>query len=614
MGDRWWLGPGIGVLGALAFIVGVVTTPPAAGYEVSVYDAYPLWTWAGFALALVAGLGSLFRSVITGERGWRHGLAIVASAYGVFFALPLFRGYYIYGTPMSDALYHFGIVRDVLENGLLPETGYPATHLLYTALVTVTGLSMRELQPIVALGFFALFVGACYLAGRAFFGHRGGLATLGAALPLVFVSHHLMTLPWLFALPFLPLLLALTHRWARRRRSGHEGIFGSILICGTVLVFYHPVTALVTALALALYALIVAAPSLRRVLQRRRNRTGRRDRDHGTSAVTYRLPFIILIPGVFWYLSIGHITQFLARAVTRDIDGGAVGYAGAAQQTSYSIRELVWEFLVLEWGTVVLYAGVSAIIVAVIAIRLLRRRGSRLELLFAAQFSAGVGVALFLIASQVLSRNIVRLNNYTLVGAIFLLGLAIAGLASQRPNTDGWKRIGVTLALGGLCLTVLGTALLAGAVTYEDNSHVTHATMAGAEWQHDHHQTAPETRAFRMSENIQRYFDGLSRSTPEDRQFHRSVDAYQLPDRLGYDDADSMAAVYENETYLVTKTADIEWAADQPPDRRNEIQSYSSSDLEQATDDPSVSRLYDNGEFTVWLVEPNSSGAGSESD
>lgn len=605
MRTRWRLVLCLGVVGAIGFIVGVLTTPPAASYEVSVYDAYEPWTWAGFALALVAGLGAVFRTVLSDEYGCLSGIALVASVYVVFFAIPLFRGYYIYGTPMSDSLYHFGIVRDVLGGRTIPETAYPATHLLYTALVSVTGLPMRELQPLVAFAFFALFVGSFFLVGRAFFGRRGGVATMGAALPLVFVSHQLQTLPWLFALPFLPILLALTHRWATRRNAAHEGVFGTILICGSILVFYHPVTALVTVLALVLYAAVVAAPSLRGSLLYR-DRPQSEAGDQRTYAVPYRLPLIILIPGVFWYLSIGHITHFLSRIVTRDVGGGAAEYAGAAQQTSYTAWELVWEFLVLKWGTVLLYAGVGAVIAAAVLIRTLRRRGNRLELLFALQFGAGVSVAIVLMGLQVLSRNVVRLNNYTLVAAMLLIGLAFTGLVAYRSELDGgWKRTGATIALCGLCLTVLTTALLAGAIAYEDNRHVTHATVAGAEWQHEYHQSGTNTRAFRMSENIQRYLEGVSQSTPDDRQFHRSLEAHQVPNRLGYDAHDSMADTYENETYVVTKMSDIKWAADQPPDRRDEIRHYTAADLERATTDPTANRVYDNGALNVWYVNPN---------
>ncbi|WP_226482520.1 hypothetical protein [Natrinema amylolyticum] len=598
MNHRWRLVSAVTALAAIGFVGSVLTTPPATGYESSIHDAYPPQAWVGFGLALVGGLTLVFRSAITDRPGWHHGVVTLGSVYAVFFALPLFRGYYVYGTPMSDAFYHFGIVRDVLETGTIPETGYPATHLLYTTLTTVTGVPVRVLQPIVTFCFFLLFVGSCFLLGLSFFGRRGGLATLGAAMPLVFVSHHLTTLPWLFALPSLPLSLSLAHRWARRR-SSRTGIFGAALVCGLALVFYHPVTALVTVLALVLYAGVVAAPSLRRV-RRDETESGR------VYAVPYWYPIVLAIAGVLWYLSISRVTHFLERVVTSDIDGGAAGYASTAQQTSYSTWELVWEFLVLEWGTVLVYAGVGAVVAAVILGRLLRRHSSRLETLCVAQYGAGIGVAVLFIGARVLSRNVVRINNYTVIGAILLIGLAITGLASFRDTVDDrWKRRGATVALCGLCVTVIVVALLAGAVAYEDERHVTHATMAGAEWHHENHESGIDTRAFRMSEQLQRYFDGTTGADPDDRQFHRSLEGYQLPTRVGYDDHGSVGDVYENETYLVTKTADVEWAANRPPDRRAEIDHYTAGDLARLRADPTAHRVYSNGDFSVWLVDPD---------
>ncbi|WP_049888037.1 hypothetical protein [Natrinema sp. J7-2] len=604
MNRRWRIISAVTALAAIGFIGSVLTTPPATGYESSIHDAYPPQAWVGFGLALVGSLVLLFRSVTTGRPGWRYGVGTLASVYAVFFALPLFRGYYVYGTPMSDAFYHFGIVRDVLETGAVPETGYPATHVLYTTLTTITGVPIRVLQPVVTFCFFLLFVGSCFLLGLSFFGRRGGLATLGAATPLVFASHHLMTLPWLFALPFLPLSLALAHRWSGRRCSSRTGLVGVAFVCGIALVFYHPVTALVTVLALVVYVGVVAAPSLRRRLPRRRAEAkaaaGR------AYAVPVRYPLVLGIAGILWYLSISHFTHFLERMVTNDIDGGAASYASTAQRTSYSTWELVWEFLVLEWGTVLVYAGLGAAIAAVILGRVLRGRDSRLERLCVAQYGAGVGVAAFFFGSQVLSRNVVRINNYTVIGAILLLGLAIIGLVSYRDAADDrWKRWGVTTILGGLCVTVIVVALLAGAVAYEDDRHVTHATMAGAEWHHENHDSGIDTRAFRMSEQLQRYFEGTTGADPDDRQFHRSLESYQLPTGLGYDEHGSVGDVYETETYLVTKTADIAWARNRPPDRRAEIDHYTAADLARLRADPAAHRIYSNGDVSVWLVDPD---------
>ncbi|PCR92170.1 hypothetical protein [Natrinema ejinorense] len=604
MNRRWQIVSAVTALAAIGFVGSVLTTPPATGYESSIHDAYPPQTWVGFGLALVGGLTLVFRSAITDRPGWRYGVVTLASVYAVFFALPLFRGYYVYGTPMSDAFYHFGIVRDVLETGTVPETVYPATHLLYATLTTVTGVPMRILQPVVAFCFFLLFVGSCFLLGRCLFGPRGGLATLGAAMPLVFVSHHLTTLPWLFALPFLPLSLSLAHRWADRRRSSRAGPFVAALVCGIALVFYHPVTALVTVLALVVYAGVVAAPSLRRRLPLLRSET---EAESGRAYATpYRYPAVLAIAGILWYLSISQVTHFLDRVVTNDIDGGAASYASTAQQTSYSTWELVWEFLVLEWGTVLVYAGLGAGIAAVILGRALRGRDSRLERLCVAQYAAGIGVAVFFVGSRVLSRNVVRINSYTVIGAILLLGLAITGLVSYRDAAaDRWKQRGATVALCGLCVSVLVVALLAGAVAYEDDRHVTHATMAGAEWHHENHDSGIDTRAFRMSEQLQRYFEGTTGADPDDRQFHRSLEGYQLPTRLGYDDHGSVGDVYENETYLVTKTADIEWARNRPPDRRAEIDHYTDDDRDRLRADPAAHRIYSNGDVSVWVVEPD---------
>ncbi|WP_363464493.1 hypothetical protein [Halogeometricum borinquense] len=129
------------VVGFLGLAGGVLTAraDPATGYEVSVYAATPPAFWVGIIGA--ATIGTVV-ALFDRDLGRIAGVGLTGLSTVSFLALPLFRGYYFFGS--GDALTHLGWAKQMLG----PEFGffdliYPGGHSLGVFLSQTMGVPVR---------------------------------------------------------------------------------------------------------------------------------------------------------------------------------------------------------------------------------------------------------------------------------------------------------------------------------------------------------------------------------------------------------------------------------------------------------------------------------------
>jgi len=150
----------VGVLAVAGQCLLFVLVPPATGYETSVVTAYPLSFWVLFGVGLGTVIAVFLGSAITASNYWRHAFALLACTYGLFFALPLARGYAMYGRGGDDALYHLAATKQILAIGSLPDyLFYPLMHLVLSEL-TLLGPSLEVARYLFPYVMTMLFVGS----------------------------------------------------------------------------------------------------------------------------------------------------------------------------------------------------------------------------------------------------------------------------------------------------------------------------------------------------------------------------------------------------------------------------------------------------------------------
>ena len=568
----------VGLTAILAVVIAVVLSAPAAtGYEVSIYNTYSLSIWLAFGVVLVGGVLLILAGGRERTSIWLPGFALILGAYGVFYSLPLVRGYVLYGSLLSDSLYHLSIVSDVISTGELPQLLYPFTHTLFAELALLTGLSPNVFQMPVSYAFTVLFMIGYFVSARRLFSNQGGIYVLASAVPLTYTGLQLTILPWFYALCVIPLVVFALQLQTRAK------VALVAFPLATAIVFYHPLTSLFIIIIAGIYHIWSSwnphTPAAR----------------GGTVALAAGITVLV------WSLDTSRVQALLVQTVLGvATEEGVSTYAAQAVSSEYTISQLLVEYVILRWGPLMLFLGVASLIVVAIAYQCIReRRISTAGMLGIQYLTAGI-VGVVLIGVGITSRSLVRLSQFALFFSTYLVGFGLWRTVRHKIGQQPHRRV-TTIIGSGLVLVVLVSTVLSAGIAYEDNKHITETTVEGTDWHLTNHDSSLQTKSFRMSYQIQLYLQGYTAGHEAPRTFSRYSSVYQLPTNLGYDDNATMAQTLQNRSYLITKVSDIAWARGQPTvnDRPHQ---YSRANQATLADDRTVNKLYSNGAFDIWLA------------
>lgn len=571
---KWTIGCASAAL--FVFVLSVILNPPATAYEVSLYDAYHSITWLAFATAFVCFVVTL--TVAPQYRG--QAVVGIAALYSVFLTLPDQRGYVFFGTPLSDLIYHLGIVRDLLINSTPHLPLYPLTHVLLGEIALVTGLPLTQLQPIGSLTATALMIIGTVLAGQHLVDSRSGPYVLVAAVPLVFTIHHIALQPWFYALAFIPFVLSVS---AIRHQSWGKRIVGLILAVGMVL--FHPLTALFGLVAMTIIVIKKARGSPRLITR-----------------VAYILTPATLLG--YWVLHFHRVRSSIELFLTPESaqygSSGTFSYASQATSMAVPLWRLIWEYLILQWGTAVIYSGIAGLVTLLVMWYFVKGKKTSGNIA-ATIYVVGVLFGGVFAAADLFARNPIRIAQFGLIIAPILIGYALwlaYGNWDFRCGSSGWLTAVKTGTVAFLLIAVIGTAMLAGGTLYDDHRHITESTMDGTTWYLDYHDREHQTHAQRMAVNMEIYYHGYSEARSRERVFSRYDPKYHLPPRLGYDENPTVGTWTDG--YLITKTEDIVRARGVPSNGSSEAAFYTEDDQNLLERDQTVSSVYDNGNFWIW--------------
>lgn len=578
---RLWLTIAV-VCGAIATSA-IALAPPATNFEPSIYAVYPVWILGLFAAALVGGLASALHAGWNGlSRRWGVSMALVLGLYTVLFALPVLRGYVLFGRGGYDVLVHLGFVKTIVATGHLPPRDwYPIIHILSAAL-TFVGIPRTATLVVIQSTIFSVYVFGVYCYVRRQVTPRAGMLAATATLPLVLGEFHTSMHPSIFSFLLLPLVFMTIHQNGWRWRM-------AVLVLLTALVFFHPVTT-VFALCYIGAALVVQG------WQRWR----------GPSAPTTTAPptTAALVGGIvlsIWYLNFPRTRQAIVGLLLTP----KTGSVGGGTAMALSPLHLVIRATRL-YGDVALIAGMSVVAAVLVglAIRYGRLRSPGRWLHLIAQW--GVGIGLFVVLFVVGPINPIRAARYLLLFAAILVGIALAALATVRPTLPSRaSRVGMQAiaVLGALGIVVAGVIGAVG--VYPKGNHLTHAETESVEWILNY--TEPEPLlSLDMSHDMAIFVRG-AHAAPSYRRFRKHSAAFSLPSHLGYRQHRSVAALHNGSFYIYTKQHDIEYYKASYREQWPALTWYTRADLRRLRTDPAAARIYTAGfgNASVWWVPGN---------
>ena len=572
----------VGSCSLLAVVAIINLVPPADGYEISLYGAYPRYFWVALIVTIFSGQLVILGSAIYGrerDRSWVFGVALILASDAILFLMPYIRGYPIYGR--GDVLTHIGYVRDLSEVGIDGNI-YPLMHLHVRALSHATGLPPSAVINILPVVFsFVCFGGLFYLAVGLFERSHALFCLPFVIVPFVGGSHSVVV-PFTLSVLLVPFVLYVLFKEQRTTAIAIRVVLVASII-GSAL--YHPLTAV---MMLPVYGMYVGFKRAEPFKSRWRGPT--------------KIASLATVVFAAWYLqTYGIINRF--ETVYERVLGSAESaseldaYVGTVNTYSPRLVDIV-EIVLIRYGIAMLFFGFATVFI-VFAIYRWRRNGTG-QNLFLVFFSgsfvlfAGLSVALLLnnfIAGWGRPLSIGKIFAAVLAASLFYFLWKVDDVPSGRPV--------VSLSLAAVLLSVAVLAPLGVYPTLaatENNHQVTEMEIDGTEWMFEHRNAEITLDGHRLVQyRFEHFHNGTLNETVKQYETRRP------PDHFGYDRADALGAFYEQDRYvMVNRLAEDTYPKQFPG--YEEYWRFTPEDFDRLAHDRSASQIYDNGEVRTYLV------------
>lgn len=583
MWTKWLAAVGTAcLLGAVWFLYRV---PPAAGYEVSIYRAYPTVFWVLLIAAMFIGqLVVLLAGTADGRDATDvlPGVALLVVPGFLLVLLPYVRGYPVYGR--ADVLTHIGLLRDLPELGVALNI-YPPTHILTQVLAAATGLPEIGTINLLPAVFLAIYLGSmALLVDHLFDDARRRAFSLPFVLIPIGGSAHVTAVPFILSILLTPFLIYLI---VKEQRSHAVPVRALMLIALAGVVVYHPLTAAFMIVTLATYSVFNRVPAIGAQWSGPPNLT---------SLATALF--------VAWYVKYaGIIVRF--RNIVDDLLGPAGGSSPlqstteTVERTSPDLVDLL-QVILIERGTDVFVFGLASVFLA-IAVALWYYRGER-----PAVFTLAYGRTTLLfgfVAALFLTNDLIAgFGRPLLFGKLFAAAFvgALFHLVWQRSESIGGQTLVSAVFFGLLLMTIVLSVfgMFSSPIVFDQNHQVTEMELEGTEWLFENRD--PDHLIDEQGIAHYRFYHRYYGTN----QPHETIrwDGTSPPDHYNYTVNERLGQSYDDDRYLLLPRAGRISYPERFPDYREQWR-FTPEDFERLEVDRSVNRVYDNGEVNVYLVE-----------
>lgn len=582
-----WI-PLVGVVFLLVAVAIANVIPPAPRYEISLYGAYPPYFWIIFLGATFAGALTILRCVSRpADSSWVFGVWLMVLSSALLLLLPFARGYYMY--VRGDPLTHLGYTIDILNAGEPIGNIYPPIHLLAVALAGATGFELRTIAMLVPFVLSMLYFGGMfYLVSSIFESRRRILIALPFVLLPILRYAHPEFRPFGVAVMLIPVLFYLFVRGQRTNAPQVRVAFVTVLI-GVIL--YHPLTGLFVTAIFALWVAGRYIPSIQTLNSRPTHVVS-------LSAVVF----------LAWYSNFtGIILRF--DSVYESLFGAGGGetpadsYSQTLEQASPAVLDLL-RVATFRFGIEALLFSLGFVLVGTIAYLAVRREypvdvymlvlGGTL-----ATFSFG-GLA-FLLSDLIVPHyrpfQIAKISSALIAGQLFYLMWHRFELGRDRSEIR--TLVGVALIATLLVLATFSTVgVHHSPIESESNQQVTEMKFSGAAWITEHG-TATDN-ALRVGVQKYRFHNALYGAGTTSPHFPRE-NTDDAPPRFRYDERPYVGDNYAEDQYILVDHRIRIFYQEVYPNYEDQWR-YTPADFERLEEDRTVTRVYDNGDSTQYLV------------
>ncbi len=576
--------------GLLLLVVFVLlSTSPAAGFESSIYTAYPVWFWAALVGVLVIGQILIFREGLVEKpnpANWKLGFLLTLLAGTVLAFMPIIRGYPAYGR--ADFLTHVGHAAAIHETGGHPfHNIYQNLHQLFLALSYATGLDPIQVGNAVA-GVISLFsIVATYVLLTAIFDRRRVLLTLPFVVVFVAGTTHLNPSPYAQSVLLLPFLLYLFVKTQQTERFVYRL---ALVLAVIAAVLYHPLFALfLLAIFLIHYAVVYRSTAGERL-----QATQTVSRVSATSVLQ-----LTAVTFIAWYYNFAGIIIRMDSVFRRLLDPGESEtaldtYGQTVADVSPSVVDLARVGL-FRYGQRALLLGIGTLFVLLALRNYLN--GRRFETPYLWTFLFGF-ITFSAFGVLFLYVDLIGGFGRPMVIAQFFAAITAGTLISQAYSTLGRERaLTVVIILGVVVLSAVSViTLYQSPMGGESTSQVTEQDISGAEWYLENDlQTAPLQE---YGTTMYRFEHALVNSSSNTVQ---RVDTAPPP-HFNYTNYEHVGDGYTVDTYLVVTERGVQFYPSAYPGYES-FWLFTDEDFDRLSRDPTVAHVYGTDEFDIYRIQ-----------
>jgi len=583
----------------------IAATPPATGYELSIYEAYPAYLWIFLAINIFFSIYSIIRSCNSPSEISYYGYFSILLIETIIIFLPIIRGYYSINRGSGDMYVHMFTAGQILNSGYLPlEDMYPVMHIWLSVLHYFLP-NFIMLIFVLSLVFFMFYILSLYILGRTLLGTKtGGVFVSIFGFPLLFSYGHYSFYPFIFALFIIPLIL-----YAHQKITQDPKQKNRLFICMTFLsffiVFCHP---MVTVFLVVIFSLFALYELLKRGVIR------------SWLSITVAVYIVVLVSVTFLFWIFQYMTlQYTVHSIVSAILGSEshtsiLEYQMDIVSSSKASIWLVADHFIKIYGPAFLYFSISLLCLLYLMYHYYRSRKIHEEdLLYSLQFCVAICIGIALLSGYFVIFEPIRAAGFGLIFATILCGLFFYRIWSH-PLSEKRQRVlitSTTVIITLVCMLSI-LALYDSPWVGAPNTALTFGEKSGNDWLLKYRNAEipivkEELSNYRYAKYY--YFETTkSENFPNLIGDERVWSSYTMiiPSHFGYNinqtAGDSFAYLPENNVYMITTELMKVTQNAVMVERRNLFKSFTDSDSNHLKYDPTVNSVYSGNKFVVWNI------------
>lgn len=588
----------------------IATTPAASGYEISIYDAYPLFFWLILLVTIFLGQIIIFKdacSVQTDKpkRLWIVGFSIIIFSVTILLLLPFFRGYSTFGR--GDHLFHLGVVKNIIDSGHIEQQNfYPNLHILTTSLVLICKCGVIDMANFLPRVFFFIFPVSLYIFYKSIFKNRKEIvfALLLCSSFLFFGSagNYLAQYNLLFFL--LPLILFLFFSIMMKQIIFGFSLLFIIFISSFIV--YHPLSSLLLIFVFLILGLILYYDkkfSLKNIDVISNKFCLKKVRD---------LILISVVIFIAWYFTFSSILLFykeLFFSIFYEV-GTSPFSTQLSQVGQYTI--MIFDMIKIgfyTYGNYLIIILLSFFSILYMLIRKYRNKQNKkittlylfsvLCFLFFGILSAGAFFSDFIVGWG-------RFIQWSIFFSFILISLVFSGiLLPNKTFVHTYiKKSSKLIASLIICIILISIVFLSIFTFFyapnrlAPNQQVTNMELTGTRWFFDYRndQYEIETLGYTLARFSQFIYG--SRNNIDNARYNNYI---TIPDHFSYNSSETLGTFYNDNRYLIITRFGKNFYPEIYPNY-SQYWRFKQNDFDKLSNDYTLMKMYSNGDFDLFLT------------